>query len=63
MKAIFDWFTPPKRKAIYGLITAGAIALTVFGVVTQDQLTQWIQSAAGIIAALGALLALFNVTT
>ena len=63
MKKIAAFFTPPRRKAIYGLVTAGALALTAFGIVTQDQLSQWVQSASGIIATLTALMALFNVST
>ncbi len=58
---MFDFLTPPVRKAIYGLVAAGAIALVAFGVVTQDQLDQWVQSASGVIAALAAILALANV--
>ena len=34
MKAIMDWFTPAKRKAIYGLVAGGAVALVAFGFVT-----------------------------
>jgi hypothetical protein len=57
------WFTPARRKAIYGVVGAGAAALVVFGVVSQDQLNQWVQNASGIIAALTALLALLNVNS
>jgi hypothetical protein len=60
MKAIAAWFTPPRRKAIYGLVAAGAVALTAFGVVTQDQLAQWTQSASGVIAALATFMAFLN---
>ena len=61
MKAILDFFTPEKRKAIYIIVAAGAAALTAFGIVTQDQLDQVVQNVSGIIALLTALLAAFNV--
>jgi uncharacterized membrane protein HdeD (DUF308 family) len=61
MNTIKSWFTPPRRKAIYALVVVGAGALTAFGVITQDQLNQWVQSASGIVATLAALLALVNV--
>lgn len=60
MKSIAAWFTAPRRKAIYGLVAAGAIALTAFGIVTDDQLAQWTQSASGVIAALATLMAFVN---
>ena len=61
MSKIAAWFTPNRRKAIYGIVAAGAFALTAFGVVSQDQLDQWVQNASGVIAFLTALLALFHV--
>lgn len=57
-----DLFSPGKRKAIYGVVAAGAIALVAFGVVTQDQLDQWLQSASGVVAFLAMILAAANVT-
>jgi len=57
-----DFFTPARRKAIYAVVATAAIALTAFGVVTQDQLDQWIQSASGVIAFLSLILAAANVT-
>ena len=61
MRAILDWFTPAKRKAIYAFVVVAAGALTAFGVITQEQLDTWVQNASGVIAALAALLALINV--
>ena len=60
MKSIIAWFTPARRKAIYGLVAAGSIALTAFGVVSEEQLAQWVQTAAGVIAALSTLMAFVN---
>jgi predicted flap endonuclease-1-like 5' DNA nuclease len=60
LKAIIDWFTPPRRKAIYGLVAAGAVALTAFGIITDEQLAQWTQSASGVIAALATFMAFLN---
>ena len=55
------WFTPSRRKAIYGIVAAGSVALVAFGVITDDQLNEAVQQAASVIAALAALLALVNV--
>jgi len=55
------WFTPARRKAIYGIVAAGSVALVAFGVITDDQLNEAVQQAASVIAALAALLALVNV--
>lgn len=60
MKKLIAWFTPSRRKAIYGLVAAGSIALTAFGVVTQDQLAQAVQTASGVIATLATLMAFVN---
>lgn len=57
-----DLLSPGKRKAIYGVVAAAAVALVAFGVITQDQLDQWIQTASGVVAALAMLLAAGNVT-
>lgn len=61
MSFLKDLFSPGKRKAIYGVVAAVAVVLVAFGVVTQDQLDQWIQSASGVVAALAMLLAMGNV--
>ena len=60
MSKFFAWFTEPRRKAIYGLVAAGSIALTAFGVVSQEQLAQWVQTASGVIAALATVMAFVN---
>lgn len=56
------WFTPARRKAIYGLVAAGSVALVVFGVVTQDQIDQTVTSITSVITALAAILAFVNVS-
>ena len=61
MSFLKDLFSPGKRKAIYGVVAAVAVVLVAFGVITQDQLDQWIQSASGVVAALAMLLAMGNV--
>jgi hypothetical protein len=60
VKSIAAWFTPTRRKAIYGLVAAGAFCLTAFGIISQDQLAQWTQSASGVIAFLATLMAFVN---
>lgn len=57
-----DFFTPNVRKAIYAIVATASIALVAFGVITQDQLDQWMQSASGVIAFLAMVLAAANVT-
>lgn len=61
MSFLKDLFSPGKRKAIYGIVAAAAVALVAFGVITQDQLDQWLQSASGVVAALALILAAGNV--
>ena len=61
MKFLKDLFSPGKRKAIYGIVAAAAVALVAFGVVTQEQLDVWLQSASGVVAALALILAAGNV--
>jgi hypothetical protein len=56
-----DLLSPAKRKAIYAVVAAVAVALVAFGIITQDQLDQWVQSASGVVAALAMLLAMGNV--
>ncbi len=63
MDFLRDLFSPGKRKAIYGIVAAAAVAMVAFGVVTQEQLDQWIQSASGIVAALAMILAAGNVNS
>lgn len=62
MNFLRDLFSPAKRKAIYGIVAAAAVALVAFGVITQEQLDQWIQTASGIVAALALILAAGNVS-
>lgn len=56
-----DFLTPNRRKAIYMIVATLAFALTAFGIITQDQLDQWLQSASGVVALLTTLLAAANV--
>jgi len=53
-------FTVPRRRAIYGLVAAGSVALVAFGVITQDQIDQAVLTAGQVIAALAAVMALVN---
>ena len=57
-----DLLSPGKRKAIYGIVAAVAVALVAFGIITQEELDQWIQTACGVVAALAMLLAMGNVS-
>lgn len=61
MSFLKDLFSPGKRKAIYGVVAAAAVALVAFGVITQEQLDMWLQSASGVVAALALILAAGNV--
>lgn len=56
-----QYLTPKVRKAIYVIVAAAAVALTTFGVITQDQLDQWLQTASGVVAFLVTVLAAANV--
>lgn len=60
MKRFFAWFTTPRRKAIYGLVTAGTIAVVAFGVVSQDQLNAAVVSVTAVVNALATLMAFVN---
>ena len=55
-----DFFTPARRKAIYGLMTAVISALVVFGIVTQDQIDGIVQSVTSVLMALTTLMAFIN---
>jgi len=57
---IKTFLTPPRRKAIYGLMTAGTVALLAFNVASADQLNQAVQSIASVLTALTTLLAFLN---
>jgi len=61
LKKVAAFFTPSRRKAVYGVVAAGTFALVTFGVVTQDQLNLYVQQASGVIAVLTTLMALLNV--
>ena len=62
-KKLKKFFTPARRKALYGLVAAGSAALVAFGVVTQDQLDATTQSVVSAITALSTLLAFINTDT
>jgi hypothetical protein len=63
VKALIGWFTPPRRKAIYGLVAAGSVALVAFGLVTQEQIDSAVQTAGSVITALVTLMAFVNTGT
>jgi len=46
------WLTPERRKAIYGIAGALAIALTVFGVVSTDDMLRILAAVTGVLAGL-----------
>lgn len=54
------FLTPPRRKAIYGVMTAGTLALIAFNVVSADQLNQAVGSVVSVLTALTTLLAFLN---
>jgi uncharacterized membrane protein HdeD (DUF308 family) len=60
MDRFLGFLTPAARQAIYSIVTVAAGALIVFGVVTDDQVTQLVQGIAAVIAALTALMAALN---
>lgn len=62
MKWLREFFTPAKRKAVYGLVAAGSVALVAFGIVTQDQIDAATQTVVSVITALTTLLAFVNVS-
>jgi len=46
------WLTPERRKAIYGIAGALAIALTAFGVVSTDDMLRILAAVTGVLAGL-----------
>ena len=51
------WFTPERRKAIYGIVGAICIALTAFGVVSTDDLLRILAAVTGVLAGLSNFMA------
>jgi hypothetical protein len=54
------FFTPARRKAIYGVVAAVTAALLAFNIVTTDQLANVTDTVVRIITALTAFMAFFN---
>jgi hypothetical protein len=44
LSRIKTYLTPPRRKAIYGVMTAVTVALIAFNVVSADQLDRAVES-------------------
>lgn len=57
------WFTPPRRKAIYGTVAAGVTALLAFNIITADQVNTATNSVTQLIMALTAAMAYFHTDT
>ena len=57
------YLTPPRRKAIYGIVTAAVAGALAFGLVTTDQLNSAVQAVLGIVAALTTLMAALNTSS
>lgn len=55
--------SPTVRRYIYLAIAAIAAALVVTGVITQDQVDQWVQVTLGFVAVIGNILAAANTPT
>ena len=53
--------SPTVRRYIYLAVAAIVAALVVTGVITQDQVDQWVQTTVALVAILGNLLAAANV--
>ena len=57
---INKFLTPPRRKAIYGVITAAVAGFIAFGVITSDQINSTVEGVVSVLTALATLMAFFN---
>ena len=57
---INKFLTPPRRKVIYGLVTAVVAGLIAFGVITSDQINSTVEGVVSVLTALATLMAFFN---
>jgi len=60
MDNFLGFLTPARRQAVYSLVAVLVGALLVFGVITEDQVTETVQAIAAVIAGLTALMAALN---
>jgi hypothetical protein len=60
LSKIGKFFTPKRRKAVYGVVAAGTFGLLAFGVVTQEQINQAVLATGGVISTLTTLMAVIN---
>jgi len=63
LENISAWFTPARRKAVYGVVAAATTALLAFNIITTDQLANVTDTVVRIITALTAFMAFFNTST
>jgi len=54
------FLTPPRRKAIYGIVTAGAAGVVAFGLVTPEQMNGAVETGLAVLAGLTTLMAAIN---
>jgi len=54
------FLTPPRRKAIYGIVTAAVVGLIAFGIITTDQINGVVEGIVSILTALATLMAFLN---
>ena len=57
---INKFLTPPRRKVIYGLVTAVVAGLIAFNVTTADQINHTVEGVVSTLAALATLMAFLN---
>jgi hypothetical protein len=60
LSKINEFFTPPRRKAIYGLVTAAVAAAIAFNILTADQIGGTAEAILSVLTALTTLMAFFN---
>jgi hypothetical protein len=63
LEKFMEFFTPARRRAIYGIVAASATVLLAFNVITTAQLNSVTETVIRIITALTAFMAFFNTST
>ena len=61
--AVKAFFTPARRKAIYGVVGGVFTLLLAFNIITADQMTSWLDILTRAFAAAATLMAFFNTDT
>ena len=60
IEKVKSFFSPEKRKAIYGIVAAASIALVAFGILSQEDIDSATTTVTQVITALVTLMAFVN---